>query len=431
MADQRIQCSWDIPDLANLKKRIYALCDQFETVFIYDTCKSQVAANTGKYELLAGLGTRDQLFSRHDSFEKLRQWISDDWVFGGLSYDLKNELEVLSSANPDYLEFPDIYFTIPEYVISIDKEGNKLSIHSFSDPVELYDRIMELSPASPTAISDAIDLTTRTTKEAYLNNIERIREEIRSGNVYEMNYCIQFEGEIPEITSGLDLFGKLIDISPVPFAAYARFSEYEVISASPERYISRTGKKITSQPIKGTRSRSEDPKTDRSNKRGLQNSLKERAENVMIVDLVRNDLARSCSAGTVQVDELFGIYAFPQVFQMISTISGELRDPKDKLGYILSSYPMGSMTGAPKIAAMERIERYENFKRGWYSGSIGYFEPNGNMDMNVLIRSLFINRKTKRIAYGVGGAITIDSEGEDEFDECMWKAKAIRELLGS
>ena len=192
-----------------------------------------------------------------------------------------------------------------------------------------------------------------------------------------------------------------------------------MISATPERFPSRRGNKLISQPIKGTSSRKKNPERDQQLKTELLKDEKERAENVMIVDLVRKDLTKSAKAGTVKVEELFGVYSFPQVHQMISTITGEVKEGVDLAAILQATFPMGSMTGAPKRKVMQLIEQYESTKRGIYSGAVGYISPEKDFDFNVVIRSILYNAKEKYLGYLVGGGITAYSEPENEDEECL------------
>jgi para-aminobenzoate synthetase component 1 len=202
-----------------------------------------------------------------------------------------------------------------------------------------------------------------------------------------------------------------------------------MMCASPERYLHKHGNTILSQPIKGTARRGTDTGSDNEIKTALQSSIKDRAENVMIVDLVRNDIARSCKTGSVKVEELFGIYTFPQVHQMISTITGQLKEEEPFTNAIRYSFPMGSMTGAPKVKVMELVEKYEHSRRELFSGTVGYISPEGNFDFNVIIRSLFYNAATRYLSYQTGGAITYDSTPEQEWEEMRLKAWALEKIF--
>ncbi len=228
-----------------------------------------------------------------------------------------------------------------------------------------------------------------------------------------------------------DVYHQLAGRSPNPFSGLYRVDDQWLICASPERFLRKTGQRLISQPIKGTLSRmGTDTASLDAERRQLANSSKDRAENVMVVDLVRNDLSRICREGSVQVDELFGIYSFAQVHQMISTVSGMVDEPVSMSRILKATFPMGSMTGAPKIRVMQLIEQYEKNTRGIFSGALGYIQPNGDFDFNVVIRSLMYNAQSGHLSYKVGSGITIYSEPELEWEECLLKAKAIEAVLG-
>jgi para-aminobenzoate synthetase component 1 len=259
--------------------------------------------------------------------------------------------------------------------------------------------------------------------------INRIKEEIINGNVYELNLCSRFLYDNLEIENPAKLHAELLKVTPAPFSAYLCLGNKYVLSASPERYLSLNKGKLISQPIKGTRPRGSDQNSDGLLKADLETNIKDRAENVMIVDLVRNDLARVSVPGSVKVEELFGIYSYSHVHQMVSTVCSELEKGLSWFDALKATFPMGSMTGAPKIAALNWIDEFEFSNREWYSGALGYIDPEGNMDFNVLIRSIFYDDLQKKLAYYAGGAITIDSDAEDEYREMMVKAKGISTLL--
>ena len=363
-----------------------------------------------------------------NSIEKLQTFLNenkDSYIFGCLSYDLKNDIENLNSTNFDGLEFPDLHFWKPQYVVRLQKE-NYIFLQGEKNS-EIFD-FLNYFLEEETDVNFHkfnIEFKSRTTKENYIENIKKIKASIQRGDVYEVNYCQEFYAENVEINYPLDTYFKLNNISKAPFSGFLQLEDYLVFCGSPERYIQKKENKLISQPIKGTAARNEDLKIDELNKLVLENSQKERSENVMIVDLVRNDFSKIAQKGSVNVEELCKVYSFATVHQMISTIACE---PKDKTSFtdiIRATFPMGSMTGAPKVSAMELIEKHEDFKRGLYSGSIGYISPNGDFDFNVVIRSLIYNRKTNYLSCAVGGAITIQSDPEDEFEECQIKVKKI------
>ena len=347
-----------------------------------------------------------------------------DWWFGHLSYDLKNELEALQSDNPNHQGFPELAFFRPQHWLY--EQENQLVVETTWEAEGLLEAIRSTqTEEAPTAFPP---LQPAMPKEQYIDTVERLRQHIEEGDVYEINFCQAFASMAPG-TNPVALFERLQASSPTPFAAYYRWDQQHLCCASPERFLKRKGRTLISQPIKGTAPRGHDATEDAARRQGLLASEKERAENLMIVDLVRNDLARSAVPGTVSVPELFGLYTFPQVHQMISTVTAELRPGVSGLEALARAFPMGSMTGAPKVKVMELIERYETTRRGLFSGAVGYLDPQGNFDFNVVIRSLFYNGETEQLSYQVGGAITYDSDPEQEYAECLIKAEAMQQAL--
>ena len=381
----------------------------------------------GRYECLIAVGAKEQvtdLESLQSTHERER-----DWLFGHISYDYKNSLiPRLKTARSNTQGIGTFNFFIPEIVCYISSECSELVIESLTTtPDDVYSSIMQCEEHIESALP-VVHFESRTSREKYLQTIDQLREHIRNGDCYEINYCN--EGYADDITlDPLQAFAALNQLSKAPFAAYYRTGDNYMMCASPERYLQKFGSVISSQPIKGTAKRGKDEVSDNEIRTQLFNSIKDRAENVMITDLVRNDIARSSVPGTVQVDELFGIYTFPQVHQMISTISGRLSDDCSFTDAIANSFPMGSMTGAPKIKVMELIEEYEDVARGLFSGSVGYVTPNGDFDFNVIIRSLFYNSATNVLSYQAGGAITYDSTAEGEWEEMRLKAWALERIF--
>lgn len=410
------------------KQQVYSYANSFDTCLCLDSNNSLTACNYGDYELIAGVGAKAILKVEQEgnAFEQLKQFHTQhkSLLLGYLGYDLKNEVEKLQSNNPDGLGFPALYFFVPEVLIRI-KESTV--IIDCDDPTKVFELISESQPHTSNQ-KQKISFTPRISREEYLEKVCKTRQHIEEGDVYEMNICMEFFAENVSIDP-LHTYTQLQQISPVPFGAFAKFeNQLYAMCASPERFMKKQGNKLVSQPIKGTAKRGGNKADDEALKYNLRNSEKEMAENVMIVDLVRNDLARSCKTGTIKVEELFGIYTFPQVHQMISTISGILRDDIHWVDAIARAFPMGSMTGAPKVKAMELIEHYEESKRGLFSGAIGYITPDGDFDFNVVIRSLLYNAANCYLSYHVGGAITYDSVPEEEYNECILKASAIQRL---
>ncbi|MGJ3235902.1 aminodeoxychorismate synthase component I [Marivirga sp.] len=365
-------------------------------------------------------------------FQSLKEFLQknpDKNLYGYLGYDLKNELEKLNSDNPSSIDWSPMSFFEPTCIIRF--ENNEITIES--NDLEYFQKDIQkvLSQEKEENIftPSIKNLQSWTSKKDYIKTVKTLRQHIEEGDIYEINYCINFSASVKNFDA-LQIFQKLSKESPAPFASFLKMDKQYIISASPERFIKLKDNKIISQPIKGTARRGRTESEDLENKDRLSESEKERAENMMIVDLVRNDLAKSGKTGSVKVEEIFGIYSFQQVHQMISTISAIKKKEIHPVDIIKNAFPMGSMTGAPKISAMELIEQYENSKRNVFSGSIGYFNGENQFDFNVLIRSIYYDEQTQTINYQVGSAITYDSDAEAEYEECLLKAKAIEKTLG-
>jgi para-aminobenzoate synthetase component 1 len=377
-----------------------------------------------RFDWLVGWGAKEKISCSSASFESLRNFHKQqrDWCLGHLSYELKNETEKLeSSSSPDF-NWPHLNFFIPQTIILAEGKNIEVQSFSFKDQAELEEYLVQEANPSPKA-PNQINFEAQETKEEYLQKIASLKKELQYGNIYEINYCTEWKGA-----------GKLNESSyyqllnqrhQAPFSALYRLGELSLLCFSPERFLQKKGNKLICQPIKGTASRAADPREDQQLKEALLASEKERSENVMIVDLVRNDLSKTALAGTVKVPELFGIYSYQAVHQMVSTVESQI-DPQYELDAILSStFPMGSMTGAPKISAMKLIDRHENFNRELYSGSVGYISPEGDFDFNVVIRSIMHHRGKSWNSVRVGSAITIHCEAEREYEECLLKAEKV------
>ena len=367
----------------------------------------------------------------HNAFEDLKQYqqTTKDWLFGYLSYDLKNDSERLQSNNFDGLDFPDLFFFKPKKIFLL--KGNQLEtryLHLCDDELqEDYQDITTIVPQQSTA-SESVVVQARIDQKKYLEQVQKMQEYIHKGDIYEANFCMEFYAENATIQP-LEKFQKLNAISQPPFAVFLKNNQQYLLSATPERYLRKEGEDLISQPIKGTAKRYEDPVADEKAKDDLASNPKERAENIMITDLVRNDLSRTAQKGSVQVEELCGIYSFMQVHQMISTITSKMDEKYAVIDVLRLTFPMGSMTGAPKISAMKIIEELEATKRGLYSGAVGYFTPEGDFDFNVVIRSILYNQKKQYLSFSVGSAITALSVPEQEYEECLLKAKAMKSVL--
>jgi para-aminobenzoate synthetase component I len=414
----------DDTDTFNSKALLWA--DSFNTACFFDS--NNFSDPYSAFGVYIGAGKVAELTdSDKSSFVALEHFLNSNqgYIPGYFSYDLKNEVENLNSENPDNLEFAKIYFFLPKHSILI--RNNEISIFS-DDADEVWHSINQTVLNQSKEQVSAPKLRGRFNRNEYIQTVREIQKHIQRGDIYEMNFCQEFYSEDVEINP-LELFTELNNLSPTPFANYFKIDDHYIISATPERFLSRRGNKLISQPIKGTSSRNSDSTKDRLQKEELLLNEKERAENVMIVDLVRNDLTKSAKPGTVRVEELFGIYSFKQVHQMISTVVCELRENLSNPKIIANTFPMGSMTGAPKIKAMQLADKYERSQRGVYSGAIGYFAPDGDFDFNVVIRTILYNRKQKYLSFHVGSAITLDSDPEKEYEECLLKGKAIRAVL--
>lgn len=358
-------------------------------------------------------------------FEQLKSFHKNTALFGFLAYDLKNDIENLQSNNFDGLQFPVLHFFEPKVLIT---QQNELLTIMADNPEKVLEVLKNAKSNSADCKTHVGEIHARISKSDYIKKVEKIKAEIQYGNIYEMNFCQEFFAENASINP-FDIYAQLNELSQMPFSAFYKVDNQFVICASPERFLQKIGEKLISQPIKGTIKRSLKKEEDELLKMQLQKDEKERSENVMIVDLVRNDLSKISERGTVKVDELFGIYSYPKVHQMISTVSSVLHSENNFIDAIEATFPMGSMTGAPKISAMKIIEAYENTKRGIYSGAIGYILPNEDFDFNVVIRSILYNAENKYLSFMVGSAITILSNPENEYEECLLKAKAIFEVL--
>jgi len=382
------------------------------------------------FECLLAVGCKTNFTARAGTaFEELKIFAAKNngWLFGHLGYDLKNETEKLQSSNADGIGFDDIHFFVPEAVLELKE--NEVTIFLDGDAKKIMDAIELETAAIPQCKSAIPQIANRISKEDYINTVQKLRYHILRGDCYEINFCQEFFAD-DAVIEPLQVYHKLVKLSPNPFAALYKVNDKFCICASPERYLKREGNKIISQPIKGTSKRDlANATTDLQNKNYLTSNQKEKSENVMVVDLVRNDLSKVCKEGTVKVEELFGVYSFPQVHQMISTISGEVKDDINWVDIIKATFPMGSMTGAPKKRVMELIEQYEQTRRGLFAGAIGYIKPNGDFDFNVVIRSIFYNAADKYLSFQAGGGITFYSDAEQEYEESLLKAAAMRKVL--
>ena len=411
------------------KSQLLAWSQQFREVVFLDSNDYQQKYSS--YDCVLAVEAFTSIKTdHHNAFEDLKQYQQQakDWLFGYLSYDLKNDTEELTSDNFDGLDFPDLFFFQPKKLFLL--KDDELEIHYLrmcDDEIDSdFDAIITCQ--QPTTNNQQPKIEQRISKENYIAKVTEMLSHIYRGDIYEANFCMEFYAEKATIDT-LDIYQKLNNISHPPFAAYFKNNHQYLLCASPERYLRKEANKIISQPIKGTAKRFADEVADEKSKTDLAQNPKERSENIMIVDLVRNDLSHTATKGSVEVEELCGIYSFEQVHQMISTIVSNVEDTTSSVEILRTTFPMGSMTGAPKISAMKIIEELEETKRGLYSGAVGYFTPNNDFDFNVVIRSILYNAKNEYLSFSVGSAITSQAVPEQEYEECLLKAKAMFEVL--
>lgn len=416
-----------------MKQALLEWSKSFEQVIWMDGNEHQDKYSSCEAILALGEQT-NQSENTFKTIDETQQYLdkTKDWLFGFITYDFKNRLETLMSNNYDGLEFPEMHFFRPDKIIRIiGDEIEFLYLEEYANEIEKdYDEILEVSNSSSKddTSSKGIHIQMRIHKDAYFEKVNSLLSSIKRGDIYEANFCQEFYSQNTEIDPW-HIYKKLNSISEPPFATFLRLKNKYLMCASPERYLKKIGGKVISQPIKGTAPRGSDDIEDRLLKESLTQDPKERAENIMITDLIRNDLSKNAVKGSVEVEELCQVYGFKQVHQMISTIVSEVSNEIKVTELIKDTFPMGSMTGAPKISAMKIIEELEETKRGLYSGTVGYFDPEGNFDFNVVIRSILYNASKKYVSYSVGSAITAGSDPAKEYQECLLKAKAMRSVL--
>lgn len=430
---ERVYKTFDLGDRAFPSGQALRWAHQHFGVSCYLNSNQHTQQNYPSYDQLLALGAAETLqVTSAGAFEDLKAFADQhhDWLFGYLSYDLKNQLEALHSANHDGLGFEQIHFFCP--IILIIPQQGQVQIGclpgygSWSDPDQVFEQVRSFSappwpdrPAHPEP---------RVSRERYLQQIDAIQRHIHLGDIYEMNYCMEFFDPRACIDPYLT-YEKLISLSPTPYSAFYRQDDKYLMCASPERFLKKEGNLLISQPIKGTAPRGATSEGDRQLKEQLFLSPKERSENVMIVDLVRNDLSKVAEKNSVQVAELFGIYSFATVHQMISTVTARLASDHHFTDALKHTFPMGSMTGAPKVRAMQLIEQYEDTRRGLFSGAVGYITPQRDFDFNVVIRSILYNHRQQYLAFLAGSAITANAVPEQEYQECLIKARTMKKAL--
>jgi len=417
------------PDIEQLKLQLLHWSKRYSTTVVLDS--NDYAHQETDYDFILATDAHTVVQSQsHHAFTDLQTHLHShsDWLFGYLSYDLKNGLENLQSQKLDHLDFPELFFFQPKRLWII--KDNRVEAHYLSpyQPNDDWKQIMSTLDQYADSIEKEISMQHRISKADYLSKTHALQQHIARGDIYEVNFCMELYAKDANIEPHT-LFQELNQKTKSPFSAFVQIEDKYVLSSSPERFLKRVGDRLISQPIKGTAKRHIHMVQDAAEAHQLQKSEKERAENTMIVDLVRNDMSRIANKGRVQVEELCKVYPFAHVHQMISTVVAELQAETPVTDAIAACFPMGSMTGAPKVRAMQLIEQYEETKRGLYSGAVGYIDPNGDFDFNVVIRSLLYRKDTEYLSLQVGSALTANSNPEKEYDECLLKAKGVLEVL--
>ncbi len=426
----RTTISFEINETGQFKEQLLQWAQQFREVSWLDS--SNYRQKYTSYDAVLAVDAFTSVKTDyHNAFNELNEYqqITKDWLFGYLSYDLKNDTGNLASGNHDGLEFPDLYFFQPKKLFLL--KGNVLEMHYLKlcdDETEDDFKAICGIKITDTRTIFKLDIKQRISHQNYFDKVGQMLAHIHRGDIYEANFCMEFYAE-DAVINPPEVYKKLNKVSQPPFAVYFKNHKYYLLSASPERYLRKEGSKIISQPIKGTAKRSADAEEDSAIKQQLAANEKERSENIMIVDLVRNDLSRTAAKGSVNVEELCGVYTFMQVHHLISTVVSEIGENTTPVEVIRNSFPMGSMTGAPKISAMQIIEKLEETRRGLYSGAFGYFTPEGDFDFNVVIRSILYNEAAKYVSFSVGSAITAKADPQQEYEECLLKAKAMHQVL--
>lgn len=430
MNELRTEYSFSLDINQHFKTKLLQWAQQFTEVIWLDSNDYQQEYSS--FDAVLAVDAFTSIQTDYDlGFDKLMTYQSstNDWVFGYLSYDLKNDTEALHSNNFDGLEFPDLFFFQPKKIFFIKDNILTLSYLKLvnnemdSDLEAIQSQKVDMQPQST-----QLNPKSRISKEIYLERVQTMLDHIHRGDIYEANFCQEFYNESATINP-LWTYQKLNDLAQTPFATFLKNHKTYVLSSSPERFLQKSGSTVISQPIKGTSRRSSMKDEDIQLKTNLESDEKERSENIMIVDLVRNDMSKIAKQGSVEVSELCQTYTFNQVHHMISTIRAEVSKEINPVAILQATFPMGSMTGAPKVSAMKIIENLEDTKRGVYSGTVGYFSPNGDFDFNVVIRSILYNSELSYLSFSVGSAITSKSDPEKEYEECLVKAQAMRTVL--
>lgn len=427
----------DEAHLLHLKEQLLDAAQHSGSCSFLDSCG--YTHTHGAYAWLCAMGSLDRLQDavalRPPALAAFLQRYRGYWLMGHLAFEALQH-PAAPAQLPDTSGFSQVAFWVPEVVVYQPRGLQAIRVASQVDglPAHTWWQQLQAMPAPDAAAApmhQAPIQFTGPTQQAYVAAVEALRRHIGRGDCYEINFCQRFEARVPALPV-LDTFRRLRAASPNPFCAYYKLGHSHLLCASPERFLCGSPARLMSQPMKGTAPRHlHAPLQDAAAATALQQHPKERSENIMVVDLVRNDLAQVCVPGTVQVEELCGVYPFPRVHQMISTVSGTPAPHTGLADWLQATFPMGSMSGAPKKRVLELIARYETHARGIFSGCVGYIDPQGSFDLNVVIRSIIYNAATSQLTYWAGSGITWHSRPGQEYLECQLKAAAIQEVLQS
>ncbi len=420
--------AYHLQDSESFTQKALQWASRFESACYLDS--NGYRDNYGNINVFIAVGASNSLLATEgDTFASIQRFVDqhpNEWIPGFFSYDLKNEIEALESQHPNLTGFPEAYFFAPTATLLIGKYNVEIKSES---PDEVI-KAIEATQIEDQALGFEGRLRYRMSRSEYVDAFQHLQAHIRQGDIYEINLCQEFYAEKTKINP-LEAYKRLNAISPTPFSCFFRHKHHYLLSASPERFLSKNGTTLLSQPIKGTAPRGKEAVEDQQNKDALARNPKEVSENIMIVDLVRNDLTKSAKPGTVKASNLLDVQSFRQVHQLISTVTAQVDENLSATQILKNTFPPGSMTGAPKISAMKLIDQYEKSRRGIYAGGLGYFGPQGNFDFSVVIRTLLYNAETGYLSFHTGGAITAEANAEKEYDECLLKGKAIFEMLKS
>ncbi len=411
-----------------LSKRIILLGQQFEYFSFLETGLKN--HQNLVYDFVAGFGAKSIFNLSNLPLNTVDDFLNNntnEWKFVQLNYNLfKSIYPGIKSNHDKKFDFNLLTIFISETVITL--KNNEIFIYGNYNLIESAlqldnNSILSASKQSKNTLIKHVNFS------EYQLQFNKIQDYLKRGDVYEVNYCIPYFIKTEKLDL-ITIYSNQKNISPAPFSSFIKCKNDYLLCASPERFIKKTGQHISCFPMKGTIKKTGDAHQDKLLKSQLLSSEKEKSENVMIVDLTRNDLSKIAEKGSVSVKELFGIYEFPQVYQMISTVEAQLKENTSFSTILKALFPMGSMTGAPKISAIKIIDEVECFSRELFSGSVGYIEPNGDFDFNVVIRSILYNSDKQEALIAAGGAITVQSNALDEYNECLLKANVNLQLLG-